>query len=616
MRERTIRRSQAIHPYGPGSILDWGQECFVVLDTKTGDGWKRAERVTLPRLQERLGAPDGFRLPPIKGEFSRAAPALAVMRFPRWLFCPTCRHMVRWSRDDEVKLKRALDDKKRIPRCTRPKCDSSILVPMRYVAACEGGHLSDIDWWRWAHSRKKGAEGACDRTRPKLRFVADTRKGSSLEALYVECVACDAKRDLSDLQAKHALPAVGQKCDGRQPWQGKDEGVDCDRPMRALLRSQTAVHFSQVVSALDIHVTAERTVSKVAEAIDDIFQGNPLLRTFPHETVAGVLANEASSQLGRTVSSSEILEALKELAMPAATDKRSTAAPDGQEDIDAILDEEWPALTTPTPKGQVRGNLLVRAEPWKKFADAPVRLSTLIDEVFLIERLREVRVFRGFTRIRPDANTIRPDLGRLPRDRWLPATEVFGEGILLKFTEARLAEWETANRHLLVQHLADVEANFKQSELMRRFDSVQHLLPRFIAVHTFSHLLMRQLCFEAGYGAASIRERLYVGPKRVGLLVYTADGDSEGSLGGLVRQGRSDRLPGTIMAALERAAWCSNDPICSEMPAHGLAGLDLAACHACALAPETSCTHFNVLLDRTLVTGDGTDGRPLGLFAP
>lgn len=53
--------------------------------------------------------------------------------------------------------------------------------------------------------------------------------------------------------------------------------------------------------------------------------------------------------------------------------------------------------------------------------DAPESLTALIDEVFLIERLREVRVFRGFTRIRPDANTVKPDLGRVPRDMRISA---------------------------------------------------------------------------------------------------------------------------------------------------------------------------------------------------
>jgi hypothetical protein len=38
--KRTIPRSQAIYPYGVGAILDWGQECFVVLDTR-GEGGAR-----------------------------------------------------------------------------------------------------------------------------------------------------------------------------------------------------------------------------------------------------------------------------------------------------------------------------------------------------------------------------------------------------------------------------------------------------------------------------------------------------------------------------------------------------------------------------------------------
>jgi hypothetical protein len=41
--------------------------------------------------------------------------------------------------------------------------------------------------------------------------------------------------------------------------------------------------------------------------------------------------------------------------------------------------------------------------------------------------------------------------------------------------------------------------------------------------------------------------------------------------------------------------------------------LNLAACHACALASETSCTHSNVLLDRTLVLG--TPDAPIGYFS-
>ena len=111
-----------------------------------------------------------------------------------------------------------------------------------------------------------------------------------------------------------------------------------------------------------------------------------------------------------------------------------------------------------------------------------------------------------------------------------------------------------------------------------------------------SHILMRQLCYECGYHASSIRERLYVSEERLGVLIYTADGDSEGSLGGLVRQGETQRITKTIRSSIERAAWCSNDPICSELPEHGVDGLNRAACHACSLVPETSCTHLTQCL--------------------
>ena len=129
-----------------------------------------------------------------------------------------------------------------------------------------------------------------------------------------------------------------------------------------------------------------------------------------------------------------------------------------------------------------------------------------------------------------------------------------------------------------------------------------------IAIHTFAHVLMRQLVFESGYSSSALRERIYVAPDAAGVLIYTADSDSEGSLGGLVRQGRPDRLTDLILLALDQAVWCSADPVCSEAAGQGLGGFNRAACHACCLVPETSCVLANTLLDRGLLLG-----RPDGL---
>ena len=142
----------------------------------------------------------------------------------------------------------------------------------------------------------------------------------------------------------------------------------------------------------------------------------------------------------------------------------------------------------------------------------------------------------------------------------------------------------------------------RQSELENRFPLAT---PEFVLVHTFSHLLMNQLCFESGYGMSSVREKLYVDISKgmCGVLIYTADSDSEGALGGLVRMGEENRLIHSINAMVENARWCSADPACLEIGSPGMGGINKAACHSCCLISETSCIHFNGLLDRGLIVG-------------
>lgn len=79
-----------------------------------------------------------------------------------------------------------------------------------------------------------------------------------------------------------------------------------------------------------------------------------------------------------------------------------------------------------------------------------------------------------------------------------------------------------------------------------------------------------------------------------GILIYTASGDSEGTMGGLVRQGRPDTFPTIFKRAIESAMTCSNDPVCSLSMGQGRDSLNLSACYACTLVPETSCEEFNV----------------------
>ena len=84
-------------------------------------------------------------------------------------------------------------------------------------------------------------------------------------------------------------------------------------------------------------------------------------------------------------------------------------------------------------------------------------------------------------------------------------------------------------------------------------------------------------------------------------------------MGGLVRQSRPDNLFSLMAHAVAKAKWCATDPVCMESKGQGPDSCNLAACHACALLPETSCEEFNRFLDRALIVGTFEDPS-LGYF--
>jgi hypothetical protein len=241
-------------------------------------------------------------------------------------------------------------------------------------------------------------------------------------------------------------------------------------------------------------------------------------------------------------------------------------------------------------------------------------VSKLFERVMLIEKLRETRVLWGFNRLLPECPVSLDNRKRLLwkdyppyKDSWLPAYSVFGEGIFLRFSEPKLAAWE--QKPAVTDRIGHLIGRFTRIAAQRG-GRADFLSPRFGLVHTLAHLLINQLAFSCGYSSASLRERLFVtaspaGPM-AGLLIYTADGDSEGTLGGLVRMGQPGNLEPVLQEALSQAAWCSGDPVCMEIGGAGGQGPDscnCAACFRCALIPEPACEWQNRFLDRATWVG-------------
>jgi len=362
-----------------------------------------------------------------------------------------------------------------------------------------------------------------------------------------------------------------------------------------------------VTSALDIRHVVERSDPRseaLERVVSDLLEGVLTLSDLPRyaERIARratqILHTEYPDQT--PIEPPEVVAYLDTIETDA--DEIEGADPNPETRDALILLEEWDALTTETDRNP-RAPLLVR-EVDQNAVSGESPLSIYFDGIFLVDRLREVRVLEGFQRLDTTGKMVFPNLGT-ERPTWLPATEVFGEGIFLQFGEQALSRWQDSQMEALLRRLRPIEHGLGETDAFnKRFAVRVPLLARFMVVHTFAHLMIRQLCYECGYSGASLRERLYVFPERAGVLIYTADGDSEGSLGGLVRQGEPDRLHDTVRAALQRAEWCSNDHICSELPNHGPSRTNRAACHACVLVSETSCTEMNGLLDRRLVIGD------------
>lgn len=284
--------------------------------------------------------------------------------------------------------------------------------------------------------------------------------------------------------------------------------------------------------------------------------------------------------------------------------KPKKAGADSEMDIKV---PEWNELTSENPKNTFPHFVC------KKGA-VPSRFAGTIRRVLLLDKLRKVNALVGFTRIEARdefaEGAVEPSpLCRNGKPEWVPACEVFGEGIFLQFEESAIKAWEqVADVMSREKILREAYEGWRDNRGLDK--AVGFPGARYYMLHTLAHLFIRELALQCGYNAASIQERIYAksGDKPMaGILIYTAASDSDGTLGGLVAQGAPEKLERILVSALEKAKTCSSDPICSQHSHDADWSLHEAACHACAFVAETSCEAGNRYLDRALVVPTYSD---------
>ncbi len=652
MSNPSIRRAQLIAPFGVGALYT-GEDGRAIIGAGLDHWFKNRDgstegldlneyRIEEWRLERVLGV-SHFRLPPdfrSKRKFGATDKAnidltIPFLTFPLWHVCPwsSCRRLWEASPSDGSRRRcnscaaaisaggDAKKNRKRAP----------YLIPVRFIAICEEGHIQDFPWRDWVHR----AEGS--RCTQQMKLVA--RGGESLASQWVEC-ACgvDARnlggitstsghikfrdRMVEDTTLSKSLSREGRyECVGARPWLAQPTGGEgCGAPLRGSLRAALNVYYAHVASAIYL----PRTSLGYPSALNDIVRASTvrykvmtaLQNNWP--LTAQNLKNgdeygeldpytEAEVALALDAYIAEISEAKAgAIASPSETNEGN---------FSEIRVHEYQRIRESLNESdlRIRKVAINNYSPW---------MQKSFDRVNLIDELRETRVLHGFSRIKPTSSKSLRDMRAMLWRRepdfnrtWLPAYIVKGEGIYLELNEERLLEWE---KRQAVRERLDVLLRNPDSMKVDRGLGNPELFPRFVLIHTLAHLLMNQLTFECGYSSASLRERLFCDVEErsmAGFMIYTAAGDSEGTMGGLVRMGRPEFLDGVLGEALNRSIWCSSDPVCMELGVHGQGpnSCNLAACHSCALVPETSCENFNKFLDRALLIGT-PDNPEVGYF--
>lgn len=603
-----IRRSQLIAPFGVGAMMISADGIGLVVGAL--DSWYENQfdkdvdceefKIHEWRLERILGV-DHFRLPPDyrRGRIGQSKPnqrlTVPMVRFPQWHYCPRCHHL------QEVTLFNR--DRVYCSACQGRGYKKNLLVQVPFVAICKHGHLQDFPWREWVH---RNSIPQCTG-----RMTFSSSGDATLAGLWVNC-ECGSRRNLANITgingdgtylSSELEPGGYFSCRGLRPWTGTLEPLPCAAPLKGSLRSASNNYYSRVLSALFL------PTESIPPELDQVFSS-------PHgASILKILWGSDNTAMVTAALRKKFpveLERYDDDTVGRAIETKMTSQDVGsEEDSDeegAMRQREFEVLS----KNVDTDALQTRLQDTGAYSD----IGRWFEKITLIPKLRETRVLTGFTRIYPEGDSgqsIKDLMGLMwksmpnPLERWLPAYIVHGEGIFLSLNEIRLNEWENQpSVRSRTEKLARVAQSLVHSG---RASEKLNITPRLILVHTMAHILMNELIFESGYSSASLRERLYVSEEdsMAGFLIYTAAGDSEGTLGGLVRMGRPENLSRVIRRAIEKSRWCSADPVCMEIggaDGQGPDGANLAACHNCALVPETACEQFNRFLDRGMVIGD------------
>jgi hypothetical protein len=522
---------------------------------------------------------------------------------------------------------------------------------------CPNGHLSDLPWARFlawktlkeTYQLKKDDNGenlfdtepCC--SNQDLVWTESKTKSEGYGSIYLECKSCELGSGVSKDKPKINLEGINNlhpNCKGQKPWEIeltipdsipfekcyiRGEQQNGREKMQVSLVTANNVYYATGFSSLFIPMHLAEDISKelldALEIIEERYKkrnnNNPISKDDYWTNKVADDFNEFLSDNAISVNSNkqQFENSLKALFINI----------DKQQSNDPYEEYRWQEYRCFTQNSSIPD---IKENKGLAFRDIelPIELKPFFNKIQQVEELKVTNIQFDFTRVKPKERIVRlneqgekvveeaatgQNTFSIKKDELfvLPANETYGEGLFFQFDDNSISKWIENNSEQLNERFSrflnrEIDHKEQGAGIKQKIknNGIKHFL-----LHSFSHLMMRELEFSCGYPTASLKERLFISntPDKAmsGVLIYTAEG-SEGSMGGLVSQGEPGKILDIIKKGLERSVSCSSDPLCWESDGQGIFDLNLSACFSCSLVAETACEELNLGIDRRVLVDE------------
>lgn len=537
---------------------------------------------------------------------------LSAKYFPEWFYCNNCHRFDRidnWKRNWENNVNSEHKENFYPPKCyncyvknREKKRKLFDLEQVRFVLTSPNGEIADIPWDKWAMFKNKKKEDKKETTETINEEDIITLGNIQVpDDAFFEYKTSDKLDDLKGIwiiaKRKSGEQLNFTTLSGLFKLRVKIQDLipnskETDILFKPVIRSSNSVYYPNILSSIYIPANDELNealIKKIKEYYEDDFTVSQIIKILKKES-----GREFSEQLIQDLINKNFSERELEIAKT-----------ENQYRFD-----EYRYITSKTTPQSIENKLIFEK------IDESLYQKDLLKSIFKMDKIKITSVQTSFTRQEPISSNLilkDEDSEKVTKEsivkkftssfgkstKYLPAIESFGEGIFFEFNNEILNNWIEHNPKIKerVSILIGNQSHF-ESHLNDDFE----LNPKYVLIHTFSHLIIKELEYLCGYPSTSIQERLYIDDElgMNGVLIYTIAG-SEGSYGGITSICDDNKIGKLIESAMIRATDCATDPICYHTHGQGVANLNLSACFSCTLLPETSCEKFNCYLDRRIL---------------